>query len=164
VEIADGSATWTCPVCGETNEIERAFCRVCGTPFARLFAEPEAPVTMDPERAAIWSMVLPGLGHWKLRRRADAVARFVLFGWSFGTLAVLLVSRFGKGGLGPTLPLVGLFALATLSVWLLSILDAYRLARGDAPLVSSRALLWASAGLVVSSVLLATMLTLSARR
>jgi predicted RNA-binding Zn-ribbon protein involved in translation (DUF1610 family) len=164
VEIADGTATWTCPVCGETNEIERAVCRVCGTPFARLFAEPEAPVTMDPERAAIWSMALPGLGHWKLHRRADAVARFVLFAWSFGTLAVLLVSRFGKGGLGPTVPLVGLFALATFSVWVLSILDAYRLARGDAPLVSSRTLLWASAGLVVTSVLLATMLTFSARR
>jgi hypothetical protein len=119
---------------------------------------------MDPERAAIWSMALPGLGHWKLHRRADAVARFVLFAWSFGTLAVLLVSRFGKGGLGPTVPLVGLFALATFSVWVLSILDAYRLARGDAPLVSSRTLLWASAGLVVTSVLLATMLTFSARR
>jgi hypothetical protein len=107
--------------------------------------------------------MLPGLGHWRLRRKADAVARFVLFLWTFGTLAVIVVSRFGKGGLGPTLPLVALFAFAALVVYVLSAVDAYRLARGDDALVSSRTLLWGSAALVISSVLLATMLTFSAR-
>jgi hypothetical protein len=164
VEVAHGKATWTCPVCSETNELEVAFCRICGTPFARLFAEPEAPPSVDPERAAVWSVVFPGLGHWKLRRRADAVARFVLFAWSFGTLAVILASRFGKGGLGPTLPLVVLFAGASLAVYAVSILDASRLARGADPIVSSRVLLWASAGVVVLSVLLATFVTLPAAR
>jgi RNA polymerase subunit RPABC4/transcription elongation factor Spt4 len=165
VEIADGGrATWTCPICQEVNELDRAFCRVCGTPFARLFAEPEPPPQVDPERAAVWSLAFPGLGHWRLNRKADAVARFVLFGWTFGTLAVIVVSRFGKGGLGPTLPLVALFAFAALTVYVLSALDAYRIANRDDPLVSSRTLLWASAGLVVTSVLLATMLTFSARR
>lgn len=164
LEVAGGKAAWTCPVCGETNPIEATVCHVCGTPFTRLFAEPEAPPTMDPERAAVWSLVFPGLGHWKLGRRGDAVARFVLFGWTFSTLLVLVVSRFGKGGLGVTLPLFALFASSSLALYALSALDAYRIAKGDDPVVSSRALLWASAAIVVLSVVLATLVTLPAAR
>ncbi len=29
-------------------------------------------------------MIWPGLGHWMLGRRADAVARFAMFAWAFG--------------------------------------------------------------------------------
>jgi hypothetical protein len=43
-------------------------------------------------------------------------------------------------------------------------LDAYRLAAGDTPVMSSRALLWTSAGLVFLSVLIATFVTLPAAR
>jgi hypothetical protein len=42
----------------------------------------------------------------------------------------------------------------------LSAIDAYRIASGEEPLVSSRGLLWASAGLVVLSVLIARFVTL----
>ena len=164
LEVTGGKAAWTCPVCNETNTIEATVCHVCGTPFTRLFAEPEAPPTMDPERAAIWSLVFPGVGHWKLGRRADAVARFILFGWTFGTLVVLLISRFGKGGLGVVLPLFVLFATSSFAIYALSALDAYRIARGEDPVVSSRALLWGSAAIVVLSVLLATLVTLPAAR
>ena len=164
VEFAETGASWTCPVCAEVNPIEASICLVCGTAFARLFAEPEAPPAVDPERAAIWSLVLPGLGHWKLGRRADAVARFVLFGWTFGTLCVLIVSRIGKGGMGPTLALFVLFATSSGAVYGLSVLDAYRIARGDDPVVGTRLLLWASAGLVVLSMLIATLVVLPAAR
>jgi hypothetical protein len=164
VEVADGRASWTCPICGEVNAIEASVCVVCGTPFARLFAEPEAPPAVDPERAAVWSLVFPGLGHWKLGRRADAVARFVLFGWSFGTLCVLIASRVGKGGLGPTTALFLLFAGSSLAIYVLSALDAYRIAKGEEPVVSTRVLLWGSAGLVVLSTLIATLVTLPAAR
>ncbi len=120
---------------------------------------------MDPQSAAVWSMVFPGLGHWKLNRRADAIARFAMFGWAFGALMILLVSRFGKGGLGPTFPLFILFLVASVSIYVLSAIDAYRLAAGEEPIVSSRTLLWASAGMVVLSVLIASFVTLpSARR
>ncbi len=109
-------------------------------------------------------MVLPGLGHWMLGLRADAVARMVMFGWAFGALVVLAVSRFGKGGLGATMPLFLLFLGSSVAIYVLSAIDAYRIASGDVPLVSSRTLLWASAGLVVLSVLIASFVTLPAAR
>jgi hypothetical protein len=164
LDIAEGHATWTCPVCGELNAIEASVCIVCATPFARLFAEPEETPKVDPERAAIWSLVFPGLGHWKLGRKGDAVARFVLFGWSFGTLCVLIVSRIGKGGLGPTTALFALFGSASLAIYALSALDAYRIAKEEEPIVSTRVLLWGSAGLVVLSTLIATLVMLPAAR
>jgi hypothetical protein len=39
---------------------------------------------IDPQSAAVGSMVFPGLGHWKLGRRADVIARFAMFGWRSG--------------------------------------------------------------------------------
>jgi uncharacterized membrane protein len=129
-----------------------------------LFADEDERPDVDPQSAAVRSMVLPGLGHWKLGLRADAVARMVMFGWAFGALLVLLVSRFGKGGLGPTMPLFVLFLGSSAAIYSLSAIDAYRIAAGDLPLISSRTLLWASAGLVVLSVLIASLVTLPAAR
>jgi hypothetical protein len=109
-------------------------------------------------------MLWPGLGHWKLGRRTDAVGRFVMFAWSFTALMILLVSRFGRGGLGPTLPLFALFLGASVLIYVVSAMDAYRLAAGNEPLMSSRTLLWTSAGLVFLSVVIATFVTLPAAR
>lgn len=164
IEVEGGTLAWTCPACETRNPIEANECSVCGTPFGRLLAEPQAAPEIEPQTAAVWSMLWPGLGHWKLGRRTDAVARIVIFGWAFGALLVVLVSRFGKGGLGPTFPLFALFLGASLMIYVVSALDAYRLAAGDAPVMSSRALLWTSAGLVFLSVLIATFVTLPAAR
>jgi ribosomal protein L40E len=164
IEIEDGRPAWTCPVCQTRNPIEASICSACGTPFARLLEEPQVETQLDPQTAAVWSMVFPGLGHWKLGRRGDAIARFAMFGWSFGALLVLLFSRFGKGGLGATTPLFLLFLVASVAIYVLSAVDAYRIASGDQPIVSSRALLWTSAGLIVLSVLIATFVTLPAAR
>lgn len=164
IEVEGGTLAWTCPVCETRNPIESNECSACGTPFGRLLAGPEAAPEVEPQTAAVWSMLWPGLGHWKLGRRADAVARFAMFAWAFGGLLVLLVSRFGKGGLGPTFPLFVLFLGASLMIYVVSAMDAYRLAAGDAPVMSSRALLWMSAGLVFLSVLIATFVTLPAAR
>jgi len=156
--------TWTCPTCAERNPIGSSACSVCGTPFARLFQGPEDRPSVEPQTAAVWSLAFPGLGHWKAGRRFDAVARMVLFAWTSGTLAVLLVARFGKGGLGATFPLFLLFLLAAAAVYVASAVDAYRIAAGEEPLVSSRMLLWGSAALVVLSVLIASFVTLPAAR
>lgn len=164
IEIEDGRPAWTCPVCETRNPIEASTCSACGTPFSRLLEEPQAETQLDPQTAAVWSMVFPGLGHWKLERRGDAIARFAMFGWSFGTLLVLLFSRVGKGGLGATTPLFLLFLGASVVIYVLSAVDAYRIASGEQPIVSSRALLWTSAGLIVLSVLIATFVTLPAAR
>ena len=164
IEVEGGTLAWTCPACETRNPIEANECSVCGTPFGRLLAEPTTAPEIEPQTAAVWSMLWPGLGHWKLGRRTDAVARIVIFGWAFGALLVVLVSRFGKGGLGPTFPLFILFLGASLMIYVVSALDAYRLAAGDTPVMSSRALLWTSAGLVFLSVLIATFVTLPAAR
>ena len=61
----------------------------------------------------------------------------------------------------------GLFALflgASLMIYVVSAMDAYRLAAGDTPLMGSRTLLWTSAGLVFLSVVIATFVTLPAAR
>jgi len=92
------------------------------------------------------------------------VGRFVMFAWSFTALVILLVSRFGRGGLGPTLPLFALFLGASVLIYVVSAMDAYRLAAGNEPLMSSRTLLWTSAGLVFLSVVIATFVTLPAAR
>ena len=165
LEIEDGRPAWTCPACEARNPIEASACPACGTPFVRLFQEEDEGPEVDPQSAAVWSMVFPGLGHWRLGRRADAIARFAMFGWSFGALMILVVSRIGKGGFGPTFPLFVLFAFSSATIYALSAIDAYRIASGDEPIVNSRTLLWASAGLVVVSVLIASFVTLpSARR
>src|ERR671920_649708 len=127
------ATTDRCPNCGALVTPDAEWCGQCYEPL-----RPEEPPKVDPERAAIWSLVLPGLGHWKLGRKGDAIARFVLFGWSFGTLCVLIGSRIGKGGLGPTAALFALFASASLAIYALSVLDAYRLAKGEEPVVSTR--------------------------
>ncbi|HET7928015.1 MAG TPA: zinc ribbon domain-containing protein [Actinomycetota bacterium] len=166
IGVEGGTLAWTCPVCETRNPIDANACSACGTPFGRLLAEPTAATTseIEPQTAAVWSMLWPGLGHWKLGRRTDAVGRFVMFAWSFGALLILLVSRFGKGGLGPTFPLFALFLGASVLIYVVSATDAYRLAAGDEPLISSRTLLWTSAGLVFLSVLIATFVILPAAR
>jgi hypothetical protein len=165
VAVAGGRATWTCPGCASTNDLAAMVCAVCGTPFARLFERSRpAAVATPPARAALWSVAFPGLGHWVVGRRADGVARAVVFTWSFATLVILIASRSGKAGLGPTLPLVMLFGIASVAVYAVSIADAWRLAVGDDPLVSSKVLLWVAVALVVLSGLLATFATLPAVR
>ncbi|MFB3738845.1 MAG: hypothetical protein ACE14W_07745 [Candidatus Velamenicoccus archaeovorus] len=164
VEAPERRATWPCPACDHRNPIELDLCEVCGTPFARLFREPERAPQVEPGSAALWSLLFPGLGHWRCGRSLDGVARAVIFAWTLGTLLILVVSRLGKGGFGATAPLFVLFLAATLVVWLASAYDAYRIAGGLDPVISSRALLWGSVILIVLSVLLASLVTLPAAR
>jgi hypothetical protein len=161
---AIAASTWRCPTCGTSNDLEADACQSCGTPFGRLFEEPDLAPSVSPVAAAAWSVALPGLGHWFAGRRAEAVARFVLAAWVGGMLAVLLASRGGRQGLGPLGGLVALFAVAAVALWVEAAVDARRAVEGTAPLVSSRAMLWAAVALVGLSILLATVLSLSGLR
>ena len=162
VEVAKGKATWDCPVCGERNEIQANRCAVCETPFARLFEQPEDRPEIAPGTAALWSLAFAGLGHWKAGARADGAARMVIFAWTLGTVLVILLSR-SAGGLGRAVPLFTMYSGSAAGIYVLSAIDAHRLAAGVAPLVSSKVLLWASAALVLLSVAMATILTMPAR-
>lgn len=161
IERTEAGTTWTCPVCGERNEISLNRCGVCGASFARLFEEPAPRPAIVPNTALIASLVLPGLGHWLAGRRGDGVARMILFVWLAGTVLVLAASRSGKG-LGPIASLFALFLVGAAVLWLESALDAHRVASGIEPVVSSRGLLWASAGFVVLSAIVATIVALPA--
>jgi uncharacterized membrane protein (GlpM family) len=160
---ADGQgplSAWRCPTCDAANGLEVHACRICGTPFSRLFEGPMSPPAVSPDAAAAWSLLLPGLGHWFAGRRPEAVARFVLAAWVGGMLVVLLASRGREDGFGMAGGLVGLFAVAAFALWAEAAIDARRAVSGLRPVVSSRAMLWACVALVGLSILLATVLTL----
>jgi hypothetical protein len=163
VEVAGGTATWDCPVCETRNPIEASECSACGASFARLFQSPEdARPSVDPKTAALWSLAFAGLGHWRVGLRAEGVARMILFAWTLGTVVVILVSS--GGGFGSGWSLFGLYAIAAVGIYVLSAVDAYRVAGGLDPLVPSRMLLWSSAVLILLSIVLATFVTIPAAR
>jgi hypothetical protein len=153
-------SAWRCPTCDAANGLDAHACRICGTPFSRLFEGPMPPPAVSPDAAAAWSLLLPGLGHWFAGRRPEAVARFVLAAWVAGMLLVLLATRDGRDGFGMATGLVGLFAVAALALWAEAAIDARRAVAGLRPVVSSRTMLWACVALVGLSILLATVLTL----
>jgi hypothetical protein len=163
VEVADGKATWECPVCGLRNPLEADRCSACQTPFGRLFETEQERPRIEPRTAMLWSLAFPGLGHWKVGLRADAVARMVLFVWTLGTVLVVFTSRSGSG-FGSSIPLLVLYLGSATGIYVLSAIDAGRAADGRPPMVSSRVLLWASAALVLASIALATLATLPAAR
>jgi len=159
--------TWTCPGCGTESLLSQDRCERCGTPFAQLFQETPAGGTeppLSPGQALGWSLLFPGLGHWRLGRPLDGLARVVLFTWVFGTVVVLLVSGWGKAGLGPMASLFWLFLGSSILLYVTSAVDAHRIALDEEPLVSSRTLVWCSVALVLLSVMLATLLALPAAR
>jgi hypothetical protein len=164
VEVAQGRAAWDCPVCGERNPIEAERCAVCQTPFSRLFEEPTTGPELEPRAAALWSLVFAGLGHWKAGLRVEGFGRMVVFAWTLGTVVVILTSRPSSGGTGSATALLGLYAAAAVAIYALSAVDVYRVTSGEDPLVPSRVLLWACAGLVLVSILLAMFVTLPAAR
>lgn len=163
LEVSGGTASWDCPVCGERNSLEAIVCAVCSTPFGRLFEEPAPGPEVEPRTATAWSLAFPGLGHWKAGHRADAVARMVLFTWTFGTVLLILLSRSGRG-IGSFVPLFSLYLCAAASVYVLSAVDAGRAAADRPPVVSSRALSWMSAALVLVSIVMATFVALHSAR
>jgi hypothetical protein len=148
---------WECATCGVANPIDATFCRACGTPFARLFEERSARPTVAPGRATALSLAFPGLGHIALGRTAEGVARAVIFTYTLATVVSVVVAR-GIGDLGPYLPLVVVSAVAGAALYILSTVDAGRVARGEAPVLSTRALLLGAVGLMLLTVALVVVL------
>jgi Double zinc ribbon len=150
---ASSAPTWPCPACGEANPIELDTCRVCGTPFAQLFREPEIRPTISPRDAFLWSLTFPGVGHAKAGRAGDGIARGTLFVLTFG---LTLVIAFSGASTGPLRAVVVLLLVSSLTVYLGSAFEASRIADGGEPLVSARALLWTTVAVVMLSVGLLT--------
>jgi hypothetical protein len=155
------AATWPCPACGNENALDLDACSVCGTTFASLMRQDEAPPRVDPKDAASASLLYPGLGHRKVGRGLDGLARGVLFTVLAAMAATVLISGVDSAG---TLGVLLLFVGGALLVYLGSAYEAYRMAAGEGPLVSSRALLWATVAIVIGSVMVIAVSLISAAR
>jgi hypothetical protein len=146
--------TWPCPTCDHANAIDRETCEVCGTPFAALMRMDERPQAVDPTSALLWSLVFPGLGHRRVGRPVEGLARGILFAMLAGMAMLVALAGTSTGMLSAVL---GLFVVFALVVYVGSALEAYRLAQGAEPLVSARALMWATVAVVMLSVLMLAM-------
>ena len=142
---------WPCPACGNENPIELDACAVCGTSFATLMRRDDVPPPVDPTDALKASLLFPGLGHRKVGRSLDGLARGVLFSVLASMAATIFASGVNTSG---TIGVFALFLGAALLVYVGSALEAYRLAEGGQPFLSSRALLWATVVVIIGSVLL----------
>lgn len=157
-----GSApTWPCPACGHANPIELDACAVCGTTFAALMRQGEAPPPVEPREALVASLLFPGLGHKRVGRGLDGLARAVLFTLLAAMAVTMLLSGFGS----PMLFVVAaLFVGGAALVYAGSAWEASHIADGGQPVVSSRALLWATVVVVFGSVVLLAVTVVSATR
>jgi hypothetical protein len=142
------------------NSIERATCSACGTGFARIFQPAEEGPRVEPGRAATLSLLYPGVGHYVAGRRAEGVARGVVF--TFALTTGLLTLLGGRAGSGIFLAVMVLSFGAAASLYVLSTLDAGRATQGISPIVSTRALLYGAVGLMVVTLILLTLATFQA--
>lgn len=155
------AAYWPCAVCGGRNPIEAETCVTCGTPFAQVMRDAASERAVDPKDAVTASLLFPGLGHRKVGRGMDGLARGILFALSFGMAMLVGISGTGSSAL---FVVFVLFLVTALGVYGFSAYEASRLAKGGDLLVSSRVLLWVLVGLVMLSTLLLAMAVLSANR
>lgn len=154
VRAGGAEPVWRCPRCDTDNDLELDVCRRCGTSFGELLrADQRPPPPAPPGRTVGLSLLFPGVGHIAAGRTADGVARAVVFGYALVTGLAALLGR-GGGGLGPLTSLVSVSLLVAAALYVLTAVDAARLARGEDQLVSSRFLLYGWVGLVIFSVVI----------
>jgi hypothetical protein len=130
---------WTCPTCGSENPLDASACDRCGTRFGRLFETEAPPPRISAERAAILSLVYPGIGHLVSGKLADGMARAVVFAFSLGMVLAILLGGRALGG--PLVPLLVLFIGVSATLYVATAVDAYRAVRGEPPVLSTRLLL-----------------------
>ena len=153
--------TWPCPACGNANAIELDACAVCGTSFAALMRQGEERPRVEPTTALAWSLIFPGLGHRKVGRGMDGLARGVLFAMLF---AMALLTGLSGGGSGVLFGLFALFLGLAVVVYAGTAWEAYHLAQGGEPIVSARALLWATVGVIFLSVAVLALTVITAAK
>jgi hypothetical protein len=141
---------WACPACETENPIDSPICSACGTPFRQMLQEPEEPIAVDPGRAAMLSLIFPGVGHFAVGRRGDGIARGVVFAFALvtGIVSIGAVTR-GSGGLYTLLMLISLAVAA--AIYVVSTLDAGRAASRQPPLLAPRVLMYGGIGLMVAT-------------
>ncbi|HEX6673618.1 MAG TPA: hypothetical protein VF486_01120 [Actinomycetes bacterium] len=132
---------WLCPACEGVNPIDELTCRVCGNPILDLFRLPGPPVAARRPGVALGLSVVPGLGCWYAGSLGQGLARLLLA----GTWLAVLVAVWHRPEAAMLLLVKVPFVLALLGLWVVSAVDARRLAEGGRPLVGQRALAVAAA-------------------
>ena len=141
---------WDCPACGTENPIDAPLCSACGTPFRQVLKEPEERVDMDPGRAAMLSLIFPGVGHFMIGRRGDGIARGVVFAFALMT-GLLTLGAVVRGSGGAYLMLMVLSLAAAAALYVVSTLDAGRAASRLPPLLPMRVLMYGGIGLMLAT-------------
>jgi ribosomal protein L40E len=158
---APSSAVWPCGVCGGRNPIDVEACLTCGTPFAALMREGPEHRQVDPRDAVRRSLLFPGLGHRLVGRPMDGFARGALFSVSL-LMAILLAAT----GFTSTIAVVAFagFVLSAVGTYVVSAVEAERLARGGEVMIGARVLMWVVAGEVFVGVMVLAFSVVSASR
>ncbi|MGH2683548.1 MAG: hypothetical protein ACRDIX_09985 [Actinomycetota bacterium] len=142
---------WTCRRCDLENPIDARICTRCGARFESLFTPAEQRPKVDPGRVARLSLLFPGAGHIAAGQVADGVARAVVFAWVALTVVAILVMRGGFRP-GPLLPVLLLYLSAAAAVYGITAVDARRAVDGEAPILTSRILLYGVGILILLTV------------
>ncbi len=142
---------WPCPVCGGRNAMDLDLCATCGTPFAALMREDRVRPDVEPGAAFRRSLLYPGLGHRLVGRTLDGFARGVLFGMLLLATVVLGLSGVSSGLVHS---LFVVYASSTVGVYVITALEASRLAQGGELMVSSRILLWVAVSILLLSIVI----------
>jgi len=156
VKAPEKAPYWACPTCQNENELDSMLCPVCGTPFGRLFEEPDEHPRVPPDKAALYGL-LPGYGHLRCGRAGEAVARMF---FALGSLAITTMFAFTSDAGAVSVVLTALFACLLLFSVAESAVDARRLAAGERELISGRQLLWIFIGAFGLAVLLVVFLSI----
>jgi ribosomal protein L40E len=126
---------WTCASCDTVNPLENPECRVCGASMLNLFRSPPPPQPVRDARIAAALSVVPGAGLVYARVPADGIARFLLWVWWLGTALAL-----GFRASGLVWVVAGAFGAAAAALWVVSGIDAWRVAKGRRPLAGIKVL------------------------
>lgn len=138
-----GAVEWRCHTCEGWSPLDAAACVTCGAARTGFGEDRELDVP-DEQRVVLLSGLVPGLGHIVAGRVGSGLARAVFgLGWLIGGVLLLLAAVRAGGGHWASAPLL----VGAAVVWVLSVLDARSLARGQQrEHLDGRTLLWLMVG------------------
>jgi hypothetical protein len=138
-----GRIEWRCATCDGWSPLEVAACVACGSP-RKGFGDDRAVEVPDEQRVVVLSGLLPGLGHLVAGRVGSGLARALFgVGWLVGGVLLLVAAVRAGSGHWAAVPLLA----GAVIVWVLSVVDAQSLARGQQrEYLDGRTLLWLMVG------------------
>jgi hypothetical protein len=121
----------------------------------------EVVPSVEPSEAMRASLLFPGLGHKRVGRGLDGMARGALFA-ILATMAVVVLTSGLESPIATAV--LAVFVIGAVAVYAGSAWEAHHLAGGGRSLASSKALLWISVGVVLGSVVLLAIAAISQAR